>query len=436
MSRALANALAEVGEIIPEQSKIIPVGVVPLPGLQLDNYKVKREFIRDSSGVSKRYFQRYLAHNVALDSQAVLTVLKTSADEDSNFVSRFQKRVETLTLLDHPGLAAITRIDTTPSNQPYVAYEYVPGISLEDELTTWHNGTESDALPLVEALELMQKMAEALNMVHQAGLVHNDLRPSNIIIQEDRTPVLVGLEFPIAPDASARSDAGKTLDYASPEQLEGEFVDEQSNIYTLGVILYEMLVGHRPLLDWDDLDEFQNPQWVPLDVARSGLSMETCTLVKDCLARQPAERIKTVDEFLHRLSRATSAEIALETKEGQQAMLRQRFVTAVPVILVGLLLIAFVFLRGPVLSLGNNVTPQPALVTDPTTTMTPDFSPTAPLPSPTIRLEPSAEALNFASGAALTASPTSSPTITRGASPSATFGLPPTPSTTPTPVCT
>ena len=89
MSRVLANAMVEVGEIIPEQSKITPVGVVPLPGLQLDNYKVKREFIRDSSGLSKRYFQRYLAHNVALDSQAVLTVLKTSADEDSHFVSRF-----------------------------------------------------------------------------------------------------------------------------------------------------------------------------------------------------------------------------------------------------------------------------------------------------------------------------------------------------------
>lgn len=437
MSRALANSMAEVGEIIPEQSKIIPVGVVPLPGLQLDNYKVKREFIRDSSGVSKRYFQRYLAHNVALDSQAVLTVLKTSADEDSNFVSRFQKRVETLTLLDHPGLAAITRIDKTPSNQPYVAYEFVPGISLEDELTNWHNGTEDEGLPIAEMLVLMQQVAGALNVVHQAGLVHNDLRPDNIIIQADRTPVLVGLEIPIAPDATARSDAGKTLDYAPPEQLEGGIVDEQSNIYTLGVILYELLVGHRPLLDWDTMDEYQVPRWVPLDVARSGLAMETCQLVEDCLARDPAKRVQTVDEFIRRLSRAESAEIALQTKEGQEAMLRQRFVTAVPVAVVGLLLIAFVFLRGPVLSLGDNGTPQPALVTEPTTvTALPDFSPTAPLPSPTSRTDSTAETVNVVSETGMTASPTPSPTVTPRVSPTATFGLPPTPSLTPTPVCT
>lgn len=383
MSRALANALAEAGEIIPEQSKMTPVGVVPLPGLQLDNYKVKREFIRDSSGLSKRYFQRYLAHNVALDSQAVLTVLKTSADEDSHFVNRFQKRMERLTLLDHPGLAAITRIDKTPSNQPYVAYEFIPGDSLETELVEWHRGESPPAV--VDLLALIRQTAEALNVVHKAGIVHNDLRPGNIIIHPDKPPVVVGLEIPIAPDAAARSDAGKSVDYASPEQLEGLPLCEQSNIYSLGVILYELFAGHRPQVDWDNLGSHNLPRPICLEEVRQGLADETYLLVKDCLAQEVNERIENLDQFMIRLDRAEAAEIALQASAGQESMVRRRVFTAVPFVIMIIFALSFVFLREQALSLDDGRTPVPASFNEPTATVTrPSASPTRILPSPTI----------------------------------------------------
>ncbi|MCB9423323.1 MAG: protein kinase [Ardenticatenaceae bacterium] len=433
MSRALATALAEAGEIIPEQSKITPVGVVPLPGLQLDNYKVKREFIRDSSGLSKRYFQRYLAHNVALDSQAVLTVLKTSADEDSHFVNRFQKRMEKLTLLDHPGLAAITRIDKTPSNQPYVAYEFIPGNSLETEMVEWNKGEMR--LPAVEVLNLVRRVAEPLNLVHKAGLVHNDLRPGNIIIQADKLPVLVGLEIPIAPDAAARSDAGKSVDYASPEQLEGNPLCEQSNIYSLGIILYELFAGHRPLLDWDHLGSHNLPRPVDLEKVRRGLADETYLLVKDCLAQEITERIEDIDQFMHRLDRAEAAEIALQASAGQESLVWRRVFTAVPIIAIILSVLAYALLRGQASTLADGATAVPVLFNEPTVTATRlPASPTRMLPSPTMAVnaielsgdsvEPTATSLS---------SPTSMPMVV--VSPASTLALPPKPSAVPEIVC-
>lgn len=433
MSRALANALAEAGEIIPEQSKITPVGVIPLPGLQLDNYKVKREFVRDSSGLSKRYFQRYLAHNVALDSQAVLTVLKTSADEDSHFVNRFQKRMEKLTLLDHPGLAAITRIDKTPSNQPYVAYEFIPGNSLETEMVEWNKGEAH--LPVVEALTLIRQTAEALNVVHKAGIIHNDLRPGNIIIQPDAPPVLVGLEIPIAPDAAARSDAGKSVDYASPEQLEGLPLVEQSNIYSLGIILYELFAGHRPLMNWENLGSHHLPGPTSLEEVRPGLAEETYLLVKDCLAQEVAERIENLEQFMHRLDRAEAAEIALRARVGQESLVKRRVLTAVPFIIIILAVLAFVVFREQALSLEDSLTPVPALINESTPVVTqPPASPTRILPSPTANtttLELPGASLETA------VSPTANPKpiSTKDNSPVATLALPLKPSVTSTPIC-
>ncbi len=433
MSRALANALAEAGEVIPEQSKVTPVGVIPLPGLQLDNYKVKREFIRDSSGLSKRYFQRYLAHNVALDSQAVLTVLKTSADEDSHFVNRFQKRMEKLTLLDHPGLAAITRIDKTPSNQPYVAYEFVPGNSLETEMVEWHKG--ETRLPPVEALTLVRQTAEALNVAHKAGIIHNDLRPGNIIIHPDAPPVLVGLEIPIAPDAAARSDAGKSVDYASPEQLEGRPLGEQSNIYSLGIILYELFAGHRPMMDWENLGSHNLPGPTSLEEVRPGLADETYLLIKDCLAQEVAERIENIDQFILRLERAEAAEIALQARVGQESLVKRRVLTAVPFVIIIMSVLAFLVFREQALSLDDNLTPVPASLNEPTIVITqPPASPTRILPSPTTKanvVELSATAVEPA------ASPTTNPkqVPTKVVSPAATLAVPLKPSVTPTLVC-
>ena len=428
MNRALADALAEAGETLPVKNTSTPMGVIPLPGVQLDNYKVKREFVRDSVSVSRRYFQRYLAHNIALDTMAVLTVLKTSADDDSSFSNRFQQRMDVLTLLDHPGLAAITRVDKTPNNQPYVAYEHIPGQSLETQLAeSGANGANPGA---IEALQCIRQIAAVLAVVHEADILHNDLRPENIVIRDDGTPVLVGLEIPIAPDSSARGDAAKVLDYASPEQLEGKPIGEHSNIYSLGVMLYEFLAGHRPILNWDDLDDAHMPMEVPLETARPGLTAETYRLVQDCLQRPEEARLARVDAFMQRVDEALAAESALQARTEQSIGRRRQLYTAVPIAALVILMLGLGFLRGRANSLEDGATPTipptamvtvvPAQVVVPTQTAAPSAMATTILPvaAPTDEASPT---------------PTNSPTAT--SSPSTTPTPTSTPTITPTPEC-
>ncbi len=438
MSRVLADAIAAVGGVVPAQPAGTPLGVIPLPGLELDNYKIKREFIRDSANANSRIFQRYLAHNIALDDQAVLTVLKTSAGEDSNFINRFQKRMDALTLLDHPGLAAITRVDKTPMNQPYVAYEFIPGYSLETKLDEWYR--VDMRLPVSEALKFVRQMAEPLALAHEAGIIHNDLRPENVIVrEEDDTPVLVGLEIPVAPDASVRSDAVKVLDYASPEQLAGATIDEQSNIYSLGVMLYELLAGHRPILDWDALDEARFPQPMPLEVARRGLASEIYQLVRDCLQKDADGRIENLEIFINRIDIAAAADLALQETAGQVSLLRRRLFTAVPAAIFVIFLLTFVFFRGQATSLDDMITATIPSVHEPATSVTSPVQAPGPtlFPSPTVSEGGTGGLSNNeqVNGSLTEPSPTPTSIPTISSSPTDTLELPKIPTITATPAC-
>ena len=121
--------------------------------------------------------------------------------------------------------------------------EYVSGRSLEEVLRT-ENGT----LPLDTALQVTQELAEALDYAHAQGIVHRDVKPSNIIVAEDGHPKIAdfGIAKLNAPDLPQTGQTLGTPAYMSPEQLRGDPVDGRSDLFSLGVILYQLLTGHRP----------------------------------------------------------------------------------------------------------------------------------------------------------------------------------------------
>lgn len=346
MLAALETAVAdELGEV-PGLTRAGMMGVVPLPGVTIENYKIKREFTRDSAKI----YQRYLAHNVALDSLAVLNVLKTPADDESSFMKDFHSRMDAVTLIDHTGIAAITRVDVTKDNQPYIAYEYVPGNSLELEIAAWKR-QESFPKP-VESLTLIKGIAEALKVAHEANIIHNDLRPENIVLNEGQIPVIVGLEIPVAPDYLTISRNSNTVDYASPEQLNGGTLLPSSNIYSLGIMLYHLLAGERPRipLSWDWSDE-DLPRGVPLDHAVDGLTPDTYKLVECCIQELPESRYPNLPAMLADLELAIKAEeknkwsppvVTPEGEMDQTVRGRRLWLAAVPVALLLLIPLFFV----------------------------------------------------------------------------------------------
>ena len=308
MLAALETAVKEAVGTLPQIKTSPSRGVVALPGVQIENYKIKREFRRDGT----RVYQRYLAYNVALKNLAVLTLLRLPAAGESAFLARFQDRINALTSIDHPGVAAITRFDVTENNQPYVAYEYTPGQPLSLEIQQ-RIKEENPFLP-VDSLKLMHQIARALAAAHAVGVIHNELQPGNIVLSHEGFPVIVGLEIPVAADFRNISRPVNMVDYISPEQLAGQPLTPASNVYSLGIILYEMLTGTRPIIPmnaWhtanNDLDTLF-VEGVPLAEARTDLTPETYALVQAATEHDPARRLPDLDAFLLALDKAIEAE--------------------------------------------------------------------------------------------------------------------------------
>jgi len=168
---------------------------------------------------------------------------------DTDFIlRRFRRERQILASLNHPFISRLLDGGTTSEGSPYFVMEFVAGESL-------YNFCDRRELSVRERLELFLKICQAVQFAHQNSVVHRDLKPSNILVKEDGTPKL--LDFGIAkvlnPDnfdetiePTATAMRLMTPDYASPEQICGAPVTAASDVYSLGVVLYELLTGHRP----------------------------------------------------------------------------------------------------------------------------------------------------------------------------------------------
>jgi len=276
-----------------------------LSGQQIGNYEIEAHIAaRNASDL-------FLARDVKLERPVFLEVLRVTAEEDEDLAARFRSRMETVSQLKDPRIAVVSDLDITDDGFPYAVIDYFPGTTLADRLAAMRR--DGQALPVIEALELTREIAQGLGAAHAAGLIHHDLRPENIMLREDGMPVLIDLGVPIVlePAAPAANGvAGEMLDYAAPEDLEGKALTRRSNIYSLGVILYELLAGHRPNLPnlpFDIFPQANMPKEEPLEEARPGLAGETYRLVRNCLWRQEWSRFETADEMVTAIETAIFA---------------------------------------------------------------------------------------------------------------------------------
>jgi serine/threonine-protein kinase len=271
---------------------------------EFGSYRVEGTFARRNGGRILR------AHDVDEDRPVFLAVLEASVKEEPDFASRFQRRMETVAQLHHPHIAAISDIGLTPEGLPYAAMEFRQCVTLADLLSELPERDEE--LSVVKALDLVGGIADALKLAHPAGLIHLDLQPENILIDEDDEPFLIDLGLPIGKaevSPAVESQEAGIVNYASPEQAEGKALSGQSNIYSLGIILYELLAGHRPMAPISSWDIFENsrtqlPMGVPLEEVRDDLTSHTYELVKNCLWRNEWSRFETVDTLISTIETA------------------------------------------------------------------------------------------------------------------------------------
>lgn len=199
------------------------------------NYRVVR--LLGSGGMGSVY----LAVNTNIDQQVAIKVLRPEFAHNAELRAKFKKEAELLCSLDHPGIVKFLNYVETPQGV-FLIMEYVKGITLE-EYIKHKNGliVESKAYPM------LKEILEAFEYAHSKGIVHQDIKPSNIIIQEDGHIKI--MDFGIARIISESQQKGTVMgtpEYMSPEQIYGKEVDGRSDIYSLGVLIHNMLTGKAP----------------------------------------------------------------------------------------------------------------------------------------------------------------------------------------------
>ena len=271
-------------------------------GQQIGNYEVKKLLAERAAS------NLYLAQSIDADCPVFLEILHSFINNNSNLAAQFQQRMENVAQLEHPSIAAVRDVGISPLNLIYAAIEYVPGVSLTQKLAS------VEAFTVVEALAFVRQIAGALAIAHSAGAIHHNLRPENIIVTSNNKPVLIDLGVPVvanAPSSSTANEQSDTLDYTPPEHLRGKKLTAQGNIYSLGIILYELLAGHPPQLTSSPWDIFENTtlaKEITLEEARDGLHPETYQLVRDCLRRQEWARHESMEQMIAAIDSAIAAE--------------------------------------------------------------------------------------------------------------------------------
>ncbi len=190
----------------------------------------------------------YLADDLKLERRVAVKLLKRRLD-DGSLARRFRHERRVLAVLTHPNIARLYDGGTTPEGRSYLVMEYVDGERLD-------RFCERQGLGVTERLALFRKVCAAVAYAHQNLVVHRDLKPANIRVTPEGEPKL--LDFGIAKlldpegvtagqaDVTLTLSAAMTPEYASPEQIKGETITTASDVYSLGVILYELLTGQRP----------------------------------------------------------------------------------------------------------------------------------------------------------------------------------------------
>ena len=234
---------------------------------------------------------------------AIKTLLPQFA-RDASFVDRFRREAQAAARLNHPGIVSVYD-SGTDGETPYIVMQFIEGRTLADYLAS------GKTIPPMKATQVAKEIAEALAAAHAEGVIHRDIKPANVMVTRDGK-VLV-MDFGIArlisgPETAPQTSAVLgTASYLSPEQAQGHSVDARSDIYALGVVLYEMLTG-RPPFTGDSPMAIAYKQVNATPEAPSSVNPDVPpqldAVVMRALSKNPANRYQTGQEFADDLERA------------------------------------------------------------------------------------------------------------------------------------
>jgi DNA-binding response OmpR family regulator len=283
---AIAEACAK-RRAAAQFSKALSQSEAEISGIEVPGYSILKEI------ATSNFSQVFLARSERLRRNVVLKVMNRGASSrELDDAERFQREYEIISSITHRAIAEIYDFGSLPSHL-YLGMEYFPCGDLRDRLR--------NPLSVDESLYYLRAIAEALRVIHVFGILHRDLKPANVMLREDNSPVLI--DFGLA--RRSREDAGTTGAgqvlgspyYISPEQSQGQRVDARTDLYSLGVMFYEMLTGQRPYAGRSAVAIMEQHSTSPVPTLPAATAVQQ-PLLDRLMAKQPGARYASADELL------------------------------------------------------------------------------------------------------------------------------------------
>jgi len=267
-----------------------------LIGQRVSHYRILKKIGQGGMG------EVYLAEDTSLKRPVALKFLPQDQNQDEVARKRLIREAESAAALDHPFICKIYETGRTETNQQFIAMEFVEGRTLKDRLS-------DGPLFVGEALRIASQIGDALDLAHQKGIVHRDLKPANIMLTPQGHAKVMdfglakrfrnqGQEVTVT--LTQQGAAVGTLAYMSPEQLQGKTLDTRSDIFSFGVVLYQMLTGVHPFRKEESIQTitailYEDPP--PLSAHLRGLPESLSKSLGKMLAKDPRERFQSATEI-------------------------------------------------------------------------------------------------------------------------------------------
>src|SRR4051794_34413373 len=244
----------------------------------------------------------YLAEDETLHRQVAIKILADRYTQDEGFVERFRREATAAAGLNHPNIVSI--YDRGESDGTYyIAMEYIDGPTLKEEITS------RAPLPEAEAVGYAQQVLQALEFAHRRGVIHRDIKPHNMMLTPDGLLKVTDFGIARATNQAEMTEVGSivgTAQYLSPEQARGQTVGPQSDLYSMGTVLYEMLTGEVPFTGGSAVEIAMrqvNDQPTPPSRKNRLISPAIEQVVMRALAKDPALRFRSAREMSDELER-------------------------------------------------------------------------------------------------------------------------------------
>ena len=261
-------------------------------GQTISHYKITEKLGEGGMGVV------YKAQDTKLDRPVALKFLAPHLLRDEEGRKRFEREAKAAAKLDHPNICTVYEIDEA-DGRTFIVMAFLEGRPLSERI-------DEGPLKLTEALSIATQMAEGLEAAHEKGITHRDIKPDNVMLMSGSRALVKLMDFGLAQLAGSSKFTREgttlgTVNYMSPEQAEGAPTGHATDLWSLGVVLYEMVAGQKPFRgDFDQaiVYSIMNEPPEPLTAVRTGVPKELERIVNKCLAKKPEQRYHHTDEVL------------------------------------------------------------------------------------------------------------------------------------------